>query len=367
METTAAILEQPNSPFKITKVEVADPREGEILVKIKATGVCHTDLVLATGALGTGFPCVLGHEGAGVVEKVGAGVTKVAPGDKVLLTFNSCGHCPRCKANEPAYCHEFYALNMLCSRGDDSSRVEHEGHPVHDNCFGQSSFAGYSVANERNVVKLSPDADLAALAPLGCGVQTGAGAVMRSLNAKKGESLVVIGGGAVGLSAVIGGTLAGCNPIILIEPQAARRELGSQVGATHLVDPAEGDLVEAIRAIVPAGVDMVVESSGAKPPTDASVSMVAPRGRIGLVGVPGALDATLNLPLVQWITMGGTARGIVEGDSDVDTFLPELVAHYEAGRLPIDKFTKTYPISEINQAVEDAHHGKCIKAVLVFD
>lgn len=367
MEATAAVLNAPSTPFAIETVQVSDPKEGEILVQIKATGICHTDLVLATGALGTGFPCILGHEGAGIVEKVGAGVTKVAPGDKVLLSFNSCGTCPSCEAGEPAYCHNFLPMNMMCTRGDGSSRVEKDGAAIHDNCFGQSSFAGYSIANERNIVKLSANADLVTLAPIGCGVQTGAGAVLRSLKAKKGEALVIIGGGAVGLSAVIGGKIAQCDPIILIEPQETRRALGAELGATHLVDPAAGDLLEAIRAIVPTGADLIVETSGAKPPTDASVNMIAPRGRIGLVGVPGALDAVLPLPLVQFITMGGVVRGVVEGDSDIDTFLPELIAHYDAGRLPIDKFIKTYPVSQINQAIDDAHRGKCIKAVLTFD
>jgi len=368
MEAVAAVLKEPSGPFSIETVEVAAPRAGEVLVDIKAVGICHTDLAAATGAFGNPFPVVLGHEGAGVVEAVGEGVTNVKPGDKVLLTFNSCGECKRCKSNDPAYCLQFFPMNFGCVHSDGTNRLSKDGATVYDNFFGQSSFAAKAVANSRNVLKVADDADLATLAPLGCGIQTGAGGVMRSLNAKQGESLVVIGGGAVGLSAVMGGKIAGCDPIILIEPQAARREEGLALGATHAIDPiAQANTAEAVRAIVPDGVDMVVDTSGYLPAVEQAVNMVCTLGRIGLIGVPGSLDAALPVPLVQFITMGGTVRGIIEGDSDITGFLPELIAHHAAGRLPVDRIISRYPFNDINKAIEDGHHGKCIKAVLTFD
>lgn len=367
MEAVAAVLNAPSAPFSIETVEVAAPQAGEVLVDIQAAGICHTDLAAATGVFGNPFPIVLGHEGAGVVEAVGEGVTSVKPGDKVLLTFNSCGECKRCKSNDPAYCLQFFPLNFAGVRGDGSNRLSKDGKPVGDNFFGQSSFAAKAVANERNVLKVADNSDLTTLAPLGCGIQTGAGGVLRSLHAKKGESLVVIGGGAVGLSAVMGGKIAGCDPIILIEPQAGRRDVAVSLGATHAIDPAaHASTAEAVRAIVPEGVDLVVDTSGYVPALEQAVNMVSTLGRIGLIGVPGAMDAALPVPLVQFITMGGTVRGIVEGDSDITGFLPELIAHYEAGRLPVDKFITRYPFDQINQAIDDAHHGKCIKAVLTF-
>ncbi len=367
MKATAAVLYGPNQPFTVEEISVDPPRDNEILVSIKAVGVCHTDLVLASGELGNAFPTVLGHEGAGVVEAVGKNVSKVAVGDKVLLTFNSCGHCPSCDADEPAYCQEFFPTNMGCARADGSTRLHKGDTAIADNFFGQSSFASRAICQERNVVKVKDDADLAALAPLGCGVQTGVGAVLRSLKAQAGESLVVIGGGAVGMSAVLGGVIAGCSPIILIEPQANRRDLAASLGATHTIDPVNRDTVEAVRAIVPAGADLVVDSSGFVPAVEPAVNMIANRGRLGLIGVPNALDATLPVPIMQWITIGGTVRGIVEGDSNPDEFIPELVELYNAGRLPIDKFTTTYALADINQAIDDAHTGKCIKAVLTVD
>lgn len=368
MQTQAAVLNEPAGTFSLETIEIGEPQAGEVRVAIKAVGVCHTDLVVGSGALGTAFPAVLGHEGAGIVESVGAGVTSVKPGDKVLLSFNSCGHCPRCDTHDPAYCFEFFPLNMLCARSDGTSRLSKDGKPVADNFFGQSSFAGLAIANERNVLKVADDADLATLAPLGCGIQTGAGAVLRSLKARAGEALLVIGGGAVGLSAVLGGVIAGCNPIILIEPQSARREMALAIGATHAIDPAvAGNIVDAVRGIVPAGVDLIVDTSGHMPTLEQAPNMIATLGRIGLIGMPGTLDAVLPVPMVQWLTLGGTVRGIVEGDSDIAGFLPELIAHHQAGRLPFDRFVTRYPFERINEAIEDSHHGKCIKPVLVFE
>lgn len=365
-QAVAAVLNQPNGPFDIETVTVEAPQAGEVRVAIKAVGICHTDLVVASGAMGLQFPAVLGHEGAGVVDAIGPGVTSVKVGDKVLLTFNSCGHCKPCSHDEPAYCQQFVPLNMVCARGDGSTRVTRGDAPVADNFFGQSSFASFAIANERNVLKVDNDADLGVLAPLGCGIQTGAGAVLRSLDGKAGEALVVIGGGAVGLSALLGGKIAGCTTIVVIEPQGGRRALASELGATHVIDPNAADVVAAVRAIVPDGADMVVDTSGYMPVVEQSVNMIANRGRIGLVGVPGSLDAVLPVPIVQWITIGGTVRGIIEGDSDPHVFLPELIAHHKAGRLPIEKLIRSYPLDQINQAIADAHNGQCIKAVLTI-
>lgn len=366
MQATAAVLNQPNGPYDIEELEVAEPQAGEIRVAIKAVGICHTDLVIGSGAMGLQFPAVLGHEGAGIVESVGEGVTKVAPGDKVLLTFNSCGECPTCHKDEPAYCDNFMAANMLAVRADGSSRLSRDGEKVADNFFGQSSFASFAIANERNILKVDDDADLAVLAPLGCGIQTGAGGVLRSLEAKAGETLVVLGAGAVGLSAIMGGKIAGCSTIIAVEPQEDRRAMATQLGATHTLD-GQGDVATAVREILPRGADMIIDSSGFMPVVEQSVNMIANRGRIGLIAVPGSLDAQLPLPVVQWVTQGGTARGIVEGDSLPDEFLPELIGYYNDGKLPLEKFSKTYPLAEINQAIEDAHSGKAIKAVLLVD
>lgn len=367
MKAQAAVLRRPNEPFTLEAVDIAAPGNGELLVRVGAVGICHTDLIFASGALGTPFPLILGHEGAGIVEAVGDGVTKAKIGDKVLLTFDSCGACTQCMSHNPAYCHQFTALNFACVRSNGATPVSAGGEPISACFFGQSSFSSLSIAHQRNVVPLSPDADLAALAPLGCGVQTGVGAVLRSLKVAPGTSLVVIGGGAVGLSAVIGGVLAKCASIALIEPLTERRELGLSLGAHHVIDPAIGETCAAVRAIVPGGVDYVLDTSGNTDALTSAIGMLAPRGTLGLVGVPSALDAALSLPIVPAITNGMTVKGIIEGDSDPDEFLPRLVDLHRQGQLPIERFVHFYPFQQINQAIADAKTGACVKAVLRLD
>ncbi len=367
MDAIAALVREPNGPFQIENITIDAPRSDEILVRIKAVGICHTDIVFASGALGSPFPAVLGHEGAGIVEAIGANVTKIAVGDKVLMTFNYCGSCVRCKGGDPAYCESFMPLNFGCCRSDGSTPLHQHDAKIAGNFFGQSSFASLAIANERNVVKVAADADLGTLAPLGCGVQTGVGGVVRSLAARPGSSLVVMGGGAVGLSAVLGGVIAGCTTIILIEPRAERRELALSLGAHHAIDPKAGDTAAAVRAILPAGVDNILDTSGNAGAIAAAVTMLAAKGSLGLIGVPNPMDAVLTLPIINLLMVGMTIKGITEGDSLPDEFLPQLVAWQKSGKLPIERFIKTYPFAKINEAIEDSHHGHAVKAVLLLD
>jgi aryl-alcohol dehydrogenase len=175
MQITAAVLRSRSGPFGLETLELEEPRAGEVLVRVVATGVCHTDMVMRDQDLPTPQPVVLGHEGAGVVERVGAGVTKVAPGDHVVMTFNSCGHCPSCGDHAPTYCHEFFPRNFMGDRSDGTSGLSKGGEIIHGNIFGQSSFATFALCHERNAVKVTKDAPLEILGPLGCGVMTGGG------------------------------------------------------------------------------------------------------------------------------------------------------------------------------------------------
>ena len=368
MKITAAVTRAPCAPFVLEEVELDPPGAGEILVRIVGAGLCHTDLVAAEGLLPVAMPAVFGHEGAGVVEMVGAGVTKVKPGDNVAITFSSCGHCPQCDRHAPAYCHAMAALNFVGQRADGSRSMRDGNGEVSGNFFGQSSFATHAVTTERNVVKVPDGVPLEIAGTLGCGIQTGAGAVMRSMACHKGASLVVLGAGAVGLSAVMGAALQKCGTIIVVEPDASRRDLALSLGATHAIDPGQSpDLAAAVRAIAPHGVDFALDTSGIPAVIEAVPKLLAPRGTFGFVGVPPAHATSLGLPgTLREVMRGGfTYRGIIEGDSDPDVFIPQLMALYLEGRFPFDRLVKTYSLVDINRAVAEQKQGLCVNPVLL--
>jgi aryl-alcohol dehydrogenase len=367
MRITAAVTAAPGAAFTLEPVELDAPRPDEILVRIRAVGVCHTDLVARDGAMPFSMPAVLGHEGAGVVEAVGSAVAKVAPGDRVALTFRSCGQCVRCRSGDPAYCYTMPMLNYIGMRPDGSKALRQGETAVSSNFFGQSSFATHALAYERNVVKLTADVPFDLAAPLGCGVQTGAGGVMLALACPTGSSLLVTGGGAVGLSAVMGAAIQGCGTIIVVEPHASRRALAIELGATHTIDPvASLDLPGAVRAILPHGVDYAFDTTGRPEILSAIMSALAPKGVLGVVGIPPP-GASLPGDLGTVLTFGHTVRGIIEGDCDPDAFLPTLIDHWRAGRLPLEKLVRTFPFAQINEAIDAQHHGECVKVVLTLD
>ncbi|WP_445548641.1 NAD(P)-dependent alcohol dehydrogenase, partial [Frankia sp. CiP1_Cm_nod2] len=364
MDVTAAVAYKPNEDFQLETLSLDEPRDNEILVKISSVGICHSDLAARDGAIPIELPALLGHEGCGYVERVGAAVTKVQPGDLVVLTFNSCGVCPNCTRSIPAYCHQFAPLNYGGSRPDGSTTVSSGNRKISSYFFGQSSFATYALANERNVVKVSDDVPLELLAPLGCGIQTGAGAIINSFNCPAGSSLLVIGAGAVGLSAVMAGVVQGCEHIIVSEPHASRRELASSLGATHVIDPAEGALSEQVRAVLATGVDFAFDTSGNSNVLAAVTQCMAPRGLLGLVGVPTDPQAELSINVIYAMVLGLRVMGIVEGDANPDEFIPRLVELYKRGRFPFDKIVKSFPFSRINDAVHEQETGQAVKAVL---
>ena len=364
---TAAIASPAGGPFVIDEVELDAPRDDEILVEIKAVGLCHTDVVAQAGAFDFGLPVVLGHEGAGIVREVGANITKVKPGDRIALSFRSCGACPKCDDAHPAYCQTMPALNYGGMRTDGSRAIHKASEDIGSNFFGQSSFASHALTYERNVVKVPDNVPFEVAAPLGCGVQTGTGSVLKAMDCEPGSALLITGAGTVGLSAVMGGKLRKCGTIIVVEPIAARREMAMEMGATHTIDPAAiDDLAAAIREILPIGVDYALDTSGRLDVLEAIMLALAPQGTLGIVGIaaPGTkLPGEVN----QVMTFGHTVMGIIEGDSEPSSFIPELMEHFLAGDLPVDRLLSTYRLDQINEAVADQHLGKCIKPILSFE
>ena len=364
MKITAAVKRSGDAPFAIESLEIDAPRDDEVLVKIAGVGICHTDIVFGTG-LALPLPAVLGHEGSGIVAAVGSAVTSVQPGDRVALSFRSCGACDRCASGDAPYCRTMPMLNYTGRRTDGSSALRDESGDISSNFFGQSSFADHALTYERNLVKVPEDVPLELVGPLGCGVQTGVGGVMNSLNAEAGSSILITGGGPVGLSAVLGAKIQKCSTIILLEPQAQRRALGEEFGATHALDPAAVDsLPDAVRAIVAQGVDYAFDTTGIPAVLEDVMNCLGSKAVFGIVGIAPP-ETKLPGLLGQAMTFGHTVKGIIEGDSDPQVFIPELIAHYKVGRLPFDQMIRTYPMSQINQAIAEQHEGRCVKAVLL--
>lgn len=362
MKIKAALISEKSGRFDIAEVELGELRDDEVLVRVAGVGVCHTDLVCRDQLYPVHFPAVFGHEGSGVVERVGSRVTKLVPGDHVVMTFRSCGRCPACKRGDPTHCADIFGSNFAGGRADGSCTIHHHGKPVFANFFNQSSFAAYALSNEANTVKVSKDAPLDYLGPLGCGIQTGAGAVLNTLKPSAGSSIAVFGCGSVGLAAVMAAKVVGCTTIVAVDPQESRRALASELGATHVVDPAEGGPVERIQAIGGSGVDFSLECTGIPAVLRQAVDCLTVPGVCGLIGAaPLGTEVSLDMNSIMF---GRTVLGIVEGQSVPDLFIPTLVELHRQGLLPIEKIITFYPLDQIDQAVRDSESGRVVKAVL---
>jgi len=309
-------------------------------------------------------PIVLGHEGSGFVERVGPGVDALAVGDPVVMTFMSCGICVNCQKGAPSYCNQFFPVNFTGRRLDGSTGLRTSSGEVSGHFFGQSSFATHSVANVRNVVKVRPDAPLELLGPLGCGVQTGAGAVFNVLKAERGSSIGIIGAGGVGLSAVMAAVVAGCNAIVVVEPRAERRALALELGATHVIDPTTGPaLPEAMLSIVAGGLNHAFDTSGIPAVIGQAVDSLAKLGKLALV-TANRRDAPITIPILELVSRGITIRGVSMGDCVPQEFIPYLVNLVMEGRFQIERMVRFYQLDEINQALHDQETGAVVKAIL---
>jgi aryl-alcohol dehydrogenase len=363
MEIKAAVVFEREGDFSIENLEISEPNDDEILVQIAAVGICHTDLAGRDGHLPIPPPpSVFGHEGAGIVEKVGSRVTKVKPGDHVILAWDYCGTCPACKQGLELYCQNFFLHNFHGTRPDGSVTLHKGDQEIHGVFFNQSSFASYALANERNVVKVRDDIPLDILAPLGCGVMTGAGAVMNSFQAKPGSSIAVFGVGTVGLSAILAAVVCGCTQIIAVDIQQSRLEKALELGATHVVNSAEVDPVKTILDITNGGPDFSLECVGNPKVLRQAVDVLPRLGVCGLLGVvPPGTEVSLDMDLIM---NGRTVRGILGGDAVAELFLPKLIELYHQGRFPYDKMITHYAFDDISQAVADMESGQVIKPVL---
>ncbi|WP_436969474.1 NAD(P)-dependent alcohol dehydrogenase [Actinacidiphila glaucinigra] len=367
MRIRAAVAETAAGPLAVKELELDEPRDDEILVKLVATGVCQTDAHALHGRVPASLPMVLGHEGAGIVERVGQAVTSVQPGDHVVLSYQSCGECAQCLSGHPAYCDKALAANFAGARLDGTRGVhrvadaDDADREINGHFFGQSSFATYALTTARNTVKVDKDVPLETLAPLGCGVQTGAGAVLNSFDVPAGGTVAIFGVGAVGFGALMAARVAGATTIIAVDVNAERLALAEELGATHTLNVLEtDDVAAATQEITGGGVQYVLDTTGRADMLRHAVAALAPLGQVGLVA-GGAPDAAV--PSAE-LALGKSVHGIVQGDAVPQLFIPKLVELYRSARFPVDRLIRFYDLDDVNTAFADAADGDVIKPVL---
>lgn len=363
LDVEAAIVENKGGPFRLKTVSVESPGPDEVLVRIVATGICQTDAHSRNQEYPVPLPVILGHEGAGIVESVGSAVRDVVPGDHVALTFPSCGRCRSCRVGAPANCEHGFTLAFGAARLDGSNAYAASG--VHGHFFGQSSFARFALATERNTVKIADDMPLTLAGPLGCGLQTGAGAVLNSLQVSAGESVAVFGTGAVGLAAVMAAQVAGATTIVAVDVNDARLRLAAELGATHTVNVRTENLTDRLRQIRAGGFDYVLEITAIPDMLALAVEQLSPMGVAALIGgAPAGTKAPIDMNSL--LNGGRVLRGIAQGDSVPQIFIPKLADLYRSGRFPFDRLVRQYDFADINQAFADTARGDVIKPILVM-
>jgi aryl-alcohol dehydrogenase len=360
VKVQAAVSRDATRPPELETLDLEEPRAGEILVRIVATGICHTDINVHERDRSP-KPIVLGHEGAGIVERVGSGVTRFAPGDPVILSANFCGECPSCRQNAHSYCYEVLPRNFGGRRPDGSTPLTQGGTPINARFFGQSSFATHVLADESSAVLAPSDLPLEIMGPLACGVMTGAGAVINSLKVRPGQSIAIFGTGAVGLSAVMAAKIVGATRIIAVDVVPARLALAMELGATDSIDASAGSAAQVIKERTRYGVDFTFNTTRSPAIFAQAMESLAPRGVAGFVGAP---LSPWTPDMFQILAGGRALRGIIGGDSSPGMFIPLLLEYYRQGRLPFDRLIRFYPFQEIARAFADCEHGTTVKAVL---
>jgi NDMA-dependent alcohol dehydrogenase len=350
----AAVCFDTKEPVRVEDVDLDRPREAEVRVRIVAAGVCHSDYSVATGVMPTKLPCVLGHEGAGIVEEVGPGVDHVAPGDPVVLSWVAqCGECFYCRAGQPNLCALGSAINMRFRMPDGSTRLHHQGRDL-QSFSALGAMAERVVAPARSVVKLPADAPLEQAALIGCAVLTGIGAVANTARVTPGSSVAVFGVGGVGLNVLQGAALADAGSIIAVDLSPAKLDFARSFGATHVIDASRVDPAKAIRELTEGrGADFTFEAIGRKRSIEQAYAATRKGGTCVVIGI-GSRDENVELNAYFLPVMEKRLVGCWYGGADVRKDLPRLLSLYRSGRLKLDELvTRTYRLDEINEAFTD--------------
>jgi NDMA-dependent alcohol dehydrogenase len=362
----AAVLYEVKQPLRVEEVDLDGPHDGEVLVRIGAAGVCHSDYHFMNGDLNVGLPCVLGHEGAGVVEEVGRGVTAVVPGDHVVLVFRpNCGHCEFCSQGRPALCWMAAQIRNTGRLLDGTSRLSRGGSEI-KHFLGVSCFAERTVVPEQGLVPIPKDVPFEVAALVGCAVMTGVGAVMNTARVNAGASVLVIGVGGVGLNCVMGAALVGAHPIIVADVVDSKLETAMDFGATHAVNARTQDLVESVRELTRGeGVDFSFEAIG-NPKTMTQAYQSLRRGGVATaVGiVPAGSEMTVSAG--DLVYMEKTLKGSYYGSTRPQADMPRLLQLYKAGKLPVDRLiSRRYRLDQVNEAYDALLAGEVARSVLI--
>ncbi|MGW2179907.1 zinc-binding dehydrogenase [Streptomyces sp. NPDC001732] len=371
MRTRAAVLRgvstaRPYSesrPVEVEELELGAPREGEVLVRVAAASLCHSDLSVVNGDRVRPLPMALGHEAVGVVEETGPGVGRVSPGDHVALVYvPSCGFCPDCAAGRPALCARAAAANGSGALLHGPSLLtDASGAPVHHQ-LGVSAFSEHAVLAQESVVPIPKDVPFAVASMFGCAVLTGAGAVINTAALRPGQSVVVYGLGGVGLSAVLGARAAGAYPLVAVDPVPEKRELALRLGATHAFAP--DDAPRLIRELTSGDAEVAVEAVGSPKVMAECLTAVARGGKVVSVGLP-APDRVLEVPALAFAGEGKSLLGSYMGDAVPRRDIPRFLDLWRAGLMPVERMhTGTLPLADINTAMEELASGRAIRQVI---
>ncbi|WP_194814664.1 S-(hydroxymethyl)mycothiol dehydrogenase [Nocardia sp. XZ_19_385] len=347
------------APVELVDIVIPDPGPHDVVVRVQACGVCHTDLHYREGGINDEFPFLLGHEAAGIVETVGSAVTHVETGDFVVLNWRAiCGECRACKRGRPWYCFDSSNASRKMTLADGT-----ELSPA----LGIGAFADKTLVHERQCTKVDPGTDPAVAGLLGCGVMAGIGAAMNTGNVSRGDTVAVIGCGGVGDAAVAGARLAGARTIIAIDRDARKLEWAKEFGATHTIDASSEDVVERIQELTDSfGADVVIEAVGRPETWKQAFYGRDLAGTVVLVGVPTP-DMTLEMPLIDMFSRGGALKSSWYGDCLPERDFPLLIDLYRQGRLPLDRFvSERITIDEVEKAFHAMHAGEVLRSVVVL-
>ena len=366
MKVLAAVVNGINEEYKFEKLSLAEIQPDEVLIKVVATGICHSDEALRVGDAKFPLPAVLGHEGAGIIEQVGSAVKHFEVGDQVVMSYKYCGHCTSCRSGRPAACDSWAKLNMSGTRADGTHTFYKEDSTPVSNFFSQSSFATHTLVHENNLIKVDDAADLRYIGPLGCGFLTGCGTVVNGLQPKFGSSIAIFGTGAVGLGALMTAKIEGCKTIIAIDIHDSRLELAKELGATHTINSKIDDLGARMLEITGGrGVNYSIDTTGVAVVMKASIKVLGIGGVCAPVAVtPNSIEIST---LTDLVFKNRKLIGVLMGDTVPQIAIPQLIQYHQSGQFPFEKLVKFYKFEQINEASTDSNNGSTIKPILIID